>query len=88
MDRRSFLRGLGAIVGGVALTEAIPLGRVWSFPSKIVVPNAEACIRFQLEEMLTQIPSLFEGMPTTFPFVSRTATGADLLLRSSGGARG
>jgi hypothetical protein len=25
-------------VAGVALNEAIPLGRVWSFPSKIVVP--------------------------------------------------
>lgn len=29
---------LGAAVAGIALKEAIPLGRVWSFPSKIVIP--------------------------------------------------
>lgn len=38
MNRRSFLGGLAALVGGLAVEEAIPLGRVWSFPSKIVVP--------------------------------------------------
>jgi len=37
MDRRKFFGLLGAGVAGVALSEAIPLGRVWSFPSKIVV---------------------------------------------------
>lgn len=38
MNRRSFLGGLAALVGGLAVEKAIPLGRVWSFPSKIVVP--------------------------------------------------
>lgn len=42
MDRRGFLRGLCAGVAGIALQEAVPLGRVWSFPSKIVVPEHEA----------------------------------------------
>lgn len=40
MNRRSFLRSLGAAVAGIALGEAIPFNRVWSFPSKIVVPVA------------------------------------------------
>ena len=31
----------GASVAGVALGEASPLNRVWSFPSKIVVPKRE-----------------------------------------------
>lgn len=40
MNRRSFLRSLGAAVAGIALGEAIPFNRVWSFPSKIMVPTA------------------------------------------------
>lgn len=39
MNRRGFLAGLGAIVGGVALEQAIPLGRVWSFPKQIKALN-------------------------------------------------
>ena len=39
MNRRGFLKMLGAVAGGIALNEAIPLNRVWSFPSKIVVPD-------------------------------------------------
>jgi len=39
MNRRSFLTGLAALVGGIALEEAIPFNRVWSFPSKIVYPG-------------------------------------------------
>jgi hypothetical protein len=38
MNRRSFFRFLGAGAATLALSEAIPFGRVWSFPSKIVVP--------------------------------------------------
>lgn len=38
MNRRSFLALLGAVLGGVALEQAIPLGRVWSFPSKLALP--------------------------------------------------
>jgi hypothetical protein len=40
MERRSFLKGLGAVIGGLALAEAVPLGRVYSFPSEIVPPTA------------------------------------------------
>lgn len=39
MNRRGFLGGLAALVAGVAIEQAIPLGRVWSFPSKIVIPG-------------------------------------------------
>jgi len=37
MNRRSFLTGIGALVGGIALEQAIPFNRVWSFPREIVV---------------------------------------------------
>lgn len=37
MDRRGFLKALGGVIGGIAVAEAIPLGRVWSFPSEIKV---------------------------------------------------
>src|SRR5437899_5787975 len=39
MERRGFLQLLGAGVAGIALEQAIPLDRVWSFPKKIVVPG-------------------------------------------------
>jgi len=39
MDRRGFFKLFGAGVAGIALEQAIPLGRVWSFPSKIVLPK-------------------------------------------------
>lgn len=43
MDRRGFLKLFSAGVAGVALDQAIPLGRVWSFPKNIVIskPLAE-----------------------------------------------
>ena len=39
MDRRGFLSLLGLGIAGVAFDQAIPLGRVWSFPKQIVVPE-------------------------------------------------
>lgn len=41
MDRRNFFRLFGAGVAGVALEQAIPFGRVWSFPTTIVLPERE-----------------------------------------------
>lgn len=35
MNRRSFLAGISALVGGIAIDNAVPLGRVWSFPKEI-----------------------------------------------------
>lgn len=39
MNRRGFLAGVAAVIGGIVLEEAIPLGRVWSFPERIVIPK-------------------------------------------------
>jgi hypothetical protein len=40
-DRRRFLGLFGAGIAGLALERAIPFGRVWSFPSKIVVVDVD-----------------------------------------------
>ena len=37
MNRRDFFKSLGLVIGGVAVEQAIPLGRVWSFPTNIVI---------------------------------------------------
>lgn len=37
MNRRYFLALFSAGVAGIALEQAIPLGRVWSFPKEIVI---------------------------------------------------
>lgn len=37
MLRRDFLKLLGIGVSAAALEQAIPLGRVWSFPKKIAI---------------------------------------------------
>jgi hypothetical protein len=37
MDRRKFLSLMSASAAGIALDQAIPFGRVWSFPSKIQI---------------------------------------------------
>lgn len=39
MDRRSFISGLSALVGGLLLDKAVPLGRVYSFPKEIKCLN-------------------------------------------------
>lgn len=40
LSRRGFLSGLGALVGGIAIEQAIPFGRVWSFPKEVKCLNA------------------------------------------------
>jgi len=42
VNRRGFLQGLGALIGGVAIQEAIPFGRVWSFPKEIKIVRSES----------------------------------------------
>lgn len=41
MNRRSFLGLFGAGVAGIAISKAIPFGRVWSFPKEIVIASPE-----------------------------------------------
>lgn len=55
MDRRKFLGSLIAGVAGIAIEQAIPLGRVWSFPKKIVIAAPGTighCLGFDWEEEL------------------------------------
>lgn len=54
MNRRSFLRSLGAAVAGISLGEAIPFNRVWSFPSKIVVPVPYLGNQYLTTEMISK----------------------------------
>lgn len=42
MNRRGFLKLFGAGVAGIALEQAIPLGRVWSFPKEIKIADPPA----------------------------------------------
>ena len=37
MNRRGFLSLFGMGIAGIAIDQAIPLGRVWSFPKKIII---------------------------------------------------
>lgn len=41
MERRGFLKALAGVVGGIAIEQAIPFGRVWSFPKNIKCLNFE-----------------------------------------------
>jgi len=52
MDRRKFLGLFSAGIAGIALEQAIPLGRVWSFPKKIVIPNIFLTTEWITEESL------------------------------------
>jgi len=56
VDRRAFLAGLGAMVGGVLIENALPVGRVYSFPSNLtVVKNLDA---LNFVKLLDRVPSV------------------------------
>lgn len=58
MNRRGFLSLLGLGGAGVALEQAIPLGRVWSFPKEIVI--ARPANRFYtITEIHAEVSALF-----------------------------
>lgn len=88
LSRRGFLCGLGLVAGAAAISQVVPLGRVWSFPSKIVVPpNHLIPLMFtypveytKLAEMLSCAPPVIFGPPT---HGDRTATGAELMFRQA-----
>jgi hypothetical protein len=50
MERRKFLALLGLSAGAAAVEQAVPLGRVWSFPKQIVLatPAQVRFIRFDV----------------------------------------
>jgi hypothetical protein len=53
LNRRNFLSLFGAGVAGLALDQAIPLGRVWSFPKEIVLPAGNVFLTTEWTSMET-----------------------------------
>lgn len=39
MNRRNLLQGIALMFAAEAAEQVIPFGRVWSFPSKIIIPK-------------------------------------------------
>jgi hypothetical protein len=75
MDRRRFLSLLGAGTAGLALADAIPFGRVWSFPSVIRLPGSilvppGASVRF-LRIYDVYRPAILSRVDVLFGFVPR-----------------
>src|SRR5262249_22346443 len=46
IDRRNFLIGLGAMIGGVLVENAVPTGRVYSFPGDIKIVRSLDSINY------------------------------------------
>jgi hypothetical protein len=78
MNRRNFLSLFSAGVAGIALEQAIPLGRVWSFPKEIVIPN------FQWDDYSAQnfLRSTAPGMFDIGDVISLPAFGPELYVVS------
>jgi hypothetical protein len=79
MDRRGLLKMLGLIVGGIAVEQAIPFGRVWSFPKDIKCLNVDR--RIQLRDGVNQIRILPLGEIKSFTIRSAYEVGsADVVM--------
>lgn len=64
MNRRGFLKALGVGVAGIALKEAIPFNRVWSFPKNIVIADplcAPTSLYGKSASVNMRLDGLFEG---------------------------
>ncbi len=46
---------LGLVAGGVALEQAIPLGRVWSFPKEIVLAKPLGAYSLSADSLLPEL---------------------------------
>lgn len=73
MNRRNFFSLFSAGVAGIALEQAIPLGRVWSFPKKIKIP------KLSIEDMRDRY--LQPAMSQFFDGVDSTLVGPQHLIR-------
>lgn len=60
MDRRGFLKLLPVAVGGIALAEAIPMGRVWSFPTQLTTRPVSVLMTLEQIERIYLAPALVE----------------------------
>jgi len=68
VNRRGFLKALGLAAGGVLLDQAIPNGRVWSFPKDIVVAQPSELARIYYDnnwKNLDHISYLFKYVAVT-----------------------
>jgi hypothetical protein len=84
MDRRKFFKLLGMGVAGVALDQAIPFNRVWSFPSNIVVPNRLLTTEWvTMESLLILKQSLLRLEKQVHSELIRYELDEDLVLVSS-----
>ena len=68
LSRRGFLGGLAALVGGIVLEQAVPLGRVWSFPSKIRTSTVSVTVYDELSAVTNRFI-----IPRWETFSSKTA---------------
>lgn len=59
-SRRGFLRNIGFGIGGIALEQAVPLGRVWSFPKTITLSTSERIDQILIEHWKPHIMRLYE----------------------------
>jgi len=70
MERRSFLTGLGTLLGGVLLEKAIPFNRVWSFPKNIVIRPALDFDAINATTLKYITPALLDEVFRPSPFLS------------------
>jgi len=74
MHRRRFLTLFGLGSAAIALEQAIPFGRVWSFPKKIVLPFGlldGAATAHELEQFEASIPAFFQNDAMLFEKLAR-----------------
>jgi hypothetical protein len=64
VDRRGFFKLFGLGIGGIALEQAIPFNRVWSFPTKIMLPVHPFDFRAELTRSLNRLGKV---MPELIP---------------------
>jgi hypothetical protein len=81
MDRRGFLKWFSAGVAGIALEQAIPLGRVWSFPSKIVLPQNPVLLCNFLPITWYTRESLYQLFKRTYELDGTVRVGSNILIR-------
>jgi hypothetical protein len=65
VNRRTLLKSLGIVIGGIVLNEAVPLGRVWSFPSEIKCLNLVEDFKYTKLMMYRNIANL--GFTPVYP---------------------
>lgn len=76
MNRRGLLKLFGGVVAGVALEQAIPFGRVWSFPKQIALANVGVDYGFGDSFSAATVPIAFCNLPLARPLLEPRGGGA------------